>query len=364
MFSTDVQVNGLIGSGFATGENAVLAKRPYIAVNGRHKGHPVVTVNTGQLDESGNPIYAEKRINTNATLRKDEWIDLEDQVIEAARERLVIVDDLVSMGLTYNVGGLGTIISEWETASEMTDAKINMDGESHDEKDRQEFGLNGVPIPVVSKSFSIGERVLLASRQRGASLDVTQGTEAARAVARVSEAMVFNGANIGASNSAGNRYSIPGLTNFPGRETFTISDWTDTVNVSPEDIFSELLQMVQKLETEQRHFGPFHVYIPGEYAFRFREDFKEFGTRTLMQRALDEDVIASIRVSDTLSVGNVVMVQMTRSVLDLAIAADVTTVQWQSGSNWTNHFQVYAAWAPRLKADFDSRTGILHASTS
>lgn len=364
MFSNDIQINGLPGSGFATGENAVMARRPYIATNGRHRGHPVVAYNTGQLDESGNPILAEKRINTNATLRKDEWIDLEDQIVEAARERLVIVDDLVSMGLTYNVGGLGTLISEWETASEMTDAKINMDGESNDEKDRQAFGLNGVPIPVVSKQFSIGERVLMASRQRGASLDVTQGTEAARAVARVSESMVFNGAQIGASNSAGNSYNIPGLTNFPGRETFTISDWSDTDNISPEDIFSEMLQMVQKMETEQRHFGPFHFYIPGEYASRFREDFKEFGTRTLMQRALDEDVIASVRVADTLAAGNVSMIQMTRSVIDLAIAADVTTVQWESGSGWTNHFQVYAAWAPRLKDDFDGRTGIMHGSTA
>lgn len=364
MFSHDVQVNAMMGSGLPNGQNATFAQRPYIATNGRHKGHPVITVNTGQLDESGNPVYAEKRINTNATLRKDEWIDLDDQIIEAARERLVIVDDLMSAGLTYNVGGLGTIISEWETASEMTDAKINMDGESHDEKDRQEFGLNGVPIPVISKSFSIGERVLLASRQRGAALDVTQGVEAARAVARVSESMVFNGATIGASNSAGNRYQIYGLTNFPGRATFTISDWTDTVNVTPENIHSEILQMVKQMETQQRHFGPFTIYIPGEYAFRFREDFKEFGTRTLMQRVLDEDVIANVRVSDTLGIGNVTMIQMERSVLDLAIASDVTTVQWQSGSGWTNNFQTYAAWAPRLKDDYDSRTGIMHATTA
>lgn len=352
-----------LNSGLAGGENSTLAMRPYIATNGRHKGHAVVTVNTGQMDESGNPVYAERPINTNATLRKDEWIDLEDQIIESARERLVIVDDLQSAGLTYNVGGLGTIISEWETASEITDAEITMDGETVNNKDRQAFGLNGVPIPIIQKDFTIGERMLLASRQRGAALDVTTGTEAARSVARRSESMVFFGANIGASNSAGTSYSIPGLTTFADRETFTISDWSDTANVTPETIFSEILQMVAKMETEQRTFGPFTVYIPGNYASRFREDFKDFSDKTLMERVTDEDVISRVRVSDVLTTGNVLMIEMNRRFVDLAVAADVTTVQWQSGSGFTNHFKTYAAWAPRLKSDYDGRSGIMHAST-
>lgn len=361
---TEETINTMAGSGLPSNENGVLQRRPYISTAGRHKGQSVIAVNTGQMDNQGQPIYRERPIHTNATLRKDEWIDLEENIIEAARERLVIVDDLQSAGLTYNVGGLGTIISEWETASEITDAEITMDGESKTDKDNQEFGLNGVPVPVVQKPFSIGERMLLASRQRGAALDVTTGVEASRAVARISENMVFNGANIGGVNSRGDKYTIPGLTNFAGRSTYTISDWSDDANVTPEDIHTEILEMVQKLETEERHFGPFTVYIPGAYAYRFRQDFKEFSDKTLMERVTDEDVISRVRVSDTLSEGNVIMIQMERSVIDLAVASDVTTVQWESGSGWTNHFQVFAAWAPRLKQDYDSRTGILHASTS
>jgi len=271
MAMTDSAVGG--------GENAILSQRPYIATNGKNSGHPVVAYNTGQLDDKGMPIYGERRITANATLRKDEWIDLEDQIIEAARERLVIVDDLQSAGLTYNVGGLGTLISEWETGSEMTDADITMDGETVRNKDRQEFGLSGVPIPVIGKDFKIGERMLMASRQRGAGLDVTQGVEAARSVARTSEAMVFNGASIGASNSAGNRYTIPGLTTYGGRSTFTMSDWSDDVGVTPEDIFKEILEMVQQLETEERHYGPFTIYIPGAYAYRSARTSRSTATR-------------------------------------------------------------------------------------
>lgn len=354
----------LTASDLAGGENAMLARRPYIASNGRHAGKTVIVQNTGKKDDKGNPVYVEQpiQINAGATLRKDEWINLEEAIIEASRERLVIVDDLVAAGLTYNVGGLGTLISEWETASEMTDATITMDGETLGEKDRQEFGLTGVPIPIIQKPFSIGERTLLASRMRGAGLDVTQGTEAARSVARVMESMVFNGSSLAAVNSAGNRYGIPGLLTFADRATAVISDWNNPAT-TPATILSEILQMVKVLETQERKYGPFKLYIPGAWAWRFREDFKANSDKTLMERVLDEDAIDAVRVSDALAAPNVVMIQMDRGTIDLAMAADITTVQWQSGSGWTNHFQVFSAMAPRLKSDFDGHTGILHAKT-
>lgn len=355
--------NTFLDSGLAGGENAVLSRRPYIADKGRYAGHPVIAVNTGQLDDEGFPVYAERPIQTNATLRKDEWINLEDAILEAARERLVIVDDLRSAGLTYNVGGLGTLVSEWETASEITDAEITMDGDTQTNKDRQEFGLTGVPIPIVMKDFSIPERMLMASRQRGASLDVTTGSEAGRSVARRSEKMVFYGAGIGATNSSGTLYTIPGIFTFANRETYTISDWANGAT-TPETILSDILGMIAKMETEQRCYGPFNLYIPNTFSSRFREDFKANSDKTLMQRVLDEPMISAVRVADVIEGGNVALIAMNNRYLDLAVASDLTTVQWQSGSGFTNHFKNYAAWAPRLKTDFDGRTGILHGSTA
>jgi uncharacterized linocin/CFP29 family protein len=352
-------------SGLSGGENAVLAMRPYIATDGRFAGTPVIAVNTGKMDPKGNFIYAEKQIMANASLRKDEWIDLEDQVIEAARERLTITTDFQEAGLTYNVGGLGTLVSEWETASEITDAEITMDGETMTPKDRQQFGLTGVPIPIIMKDFTIGERMLLASRQRGASLDVTTGVEAARSVARRTEAMMIYGGNIGTTKSATSTYEIYGLTTFPTRETYTMSDWADGT-VTPQTIFAEILAMISKMETQQRAFGPFTLYIPGNFLSRFREDFKANGDKTLMERVMDEPAIKAVRVSDAFAAGftGALLLDMQRRYMDIGVASDITTVQWQSGSGFTNNFKTYAAWAPRLKADFDGRCGILHASAA
>lgn len=344
--------------GLPLDNSGVLAQRPYF----NDRGKPVIAVNTGRKDASGNYIYQEQ-IVANATLRKDEWLQLDDAATESARERLVIVDDLISGGLTQNVGGLGTMISEWEKMSEMTDAEVTMDGESVVNKDRQAFGIDGVPIPIIHKDYSIGERVLLASRMRGASLDVTQASEAGRSVARKSEAMVFNGLNLGASNSAGNSYQVYGLTNHPSRGTDTISNWASS-GVSEETIFSEILDMVELLETEQRAYGPFTLYIPNTYAKRFRQDFKADGDKTLEERVLATRVVNKIQVSDTLATGNVILIEMTRRVIDLAIASDLVNVQWSSGSGFTNHFKSYAAWAPRIKTDYDGRVGYIHGTTA
>lgn len=339
------------------GEIAVAKRRPYI----NRRGENVVALPTGRLLANGDPEYREQRIHTNATLRKDEWVRIDERLITAARERLVIIDDMRSAGLIAPMGGLGTLISEWEKVSEMTDAEVTMDGESQTDEDRVAFGINGVPIPLIQKRFRIGERTLLASRTRGAGLDVTNGVEAARAVARTSEKMVFNGLTLGASNSAGDTYQIYGLTTFPQRATISISDWTDE-STTPEEILDDILAMVRVMETQQRHYGPFNLYIPGNVAWQFRRDFKQFGERTLMQRVQAEESIAAVRVSDVLESPNVVLVQMDELVLDLAVASDVSNIQWASGSGWTNFFQTFAAWAPRLKSDYDGRTGILHAT--
>lgn len=344
------------GSGVDS-EAKILASRPYI----NEEGHPCITVNTGQLDENGFPVYKEQRIQANATLRKDEWLRLDETLVEAARERLVIVEDLRAAGLTYNVGGLGVLISEWEKSSEITDADITMDGESEVDGDRQEFGLNGVPIPVIQKRFKIGERVLMASRTRGAALDVTTGVEAARAVARTSENMVFNGVNLGPVVSAGNTYQIYGLRTFPDRATFDLADWANPAT-TPEAILADILAMIKLLETQEKKYGPFNLYIPGAFSHRFREDFKANSDKTLMQRVLEVNEIRAVRVADALPADQVILIELDRMTIDLAVASDLSNIQWGSPSGWTNYFQTFAAWAPRLKADFDGHCGICHGT--
>ena len=95
-------------------------------------------------------------LRTNAVLRKDEWEQLDTAVVEVARERLNAVGDLVSRGLTYEVGnGMGTTIVQHETVSEMTRAQVTMDGVTRGENDRVTFSLVSTPLPVIHHDFQI-----------------------------------------------------------------------------------------------------------------------------------------------------------------------------------------------------------------
>lgn len=345
------------------GLNGVLASRPYISTNGKNAGKTVVVVNTGK-DQSGNDIFEERVIRANAgesTLRQTDWVDIDERLTAAAQQRLVIIDDLIQTGLTYNAGDLGTLVSEWDAVSEMTDASVTMDGETDVDKDRLEFRADGVPIPIIHKPFKIGKRAIMASRRNGAGLDVSHGTAAARSVARTSERMAIYGHQMNVVGSQNQRRTIPGLLTHPNRATVGLRNWADP-NVTGEQILQDILQMITLAEVDKRAFGPFRLYIPGAVHFRFREDYKAFGDKTLMDRVLEINEIESVRVADELPGNAAVLVQWMDSTIDLAMIANIQTIQWQSPSGWTDNFQVFAAWAPRIKSDYDGNLGVVHGT--
>lgn len=325
---------------------------PYVNV----KGQPVIQVFTGKRNDKGQPMVRE-HIVSNASLRHEEALRIDAEVLASYRQRAGVMELFKSSGLVHPVGSLGVLISAWERSSEITDAQVTLDGESLAEGDNQGFQLDGVPIPIIQKPFRISERALLASRGNGGGLDVTTGIEAAVAVARAGEDMLLSGSpSIGKVDG----YSIYGLTNHPNRNLATISDWSDT-GVAGTTILAEILALVQAAE-QDRKYGPFALLIPNTYNFRFYEDFKSNSDKTLMQRILEDSRIKAVQVCDRMTTGQVVLVELDRSTVDLAVASDVTTIQWASLSGWTNYFQVYMAGAPRIKTDYDGRSGIVHAS--
>src|SRR5712691_9519540 len=121
-------------------------------------------------------------LRTNTLLRKDEWELLDTRVVEIAANVLNGINDLRAAGLTVPLGGLGVLVSQYETVSDMTDAEVNMAAETDDQEDRINYTLFGVPVPITSKSFRIDIRSLSASRMHGGMLDTTHVDTATRKV--------------------------------------------------------------------------------------------------------------------------------------------------------------------------------------
>ena len=59
-----------------------------------------------------------------------------------------------------------------------------------------------------------------------------------------------------------------------------------------------------------------------------------------------------------------IMVQMTPDVARAVNGMDITTVQWESVGGMRLNFKVMAIQVPQLRADYDGRCGIVHATTA
>lgn len=296
------------------------------------------------------------RLVTNATalLRYEEWMDIDRTVIEAGVQRMTAWNDLRERNLVHNLGSIGQTISLWETQADMTEANIAMSATTRGEKDTPAYGTSQVPVPIVFKEFSVELRRLEGSRIYGSGVDVTGASIAGRLVAERTERMLFLGAAVNVQGS-----TIYGYLTHPNRNTVDLAEQWDNPATTGADILDDVQQMLSAARAD-RYYGPFMLYIPGTYEGRLDEDYRDNDDRTIRQRIMALSGIQDIKVGDFLPDDNVVMVQLTRDVVDAAIAQDIATVQWSLQGGMEEEFKVMAVWVPRVKADFDGRSGIVH----
>lgn len=298
----------------------------------------------------------------NSLLRKDEWEELDRQVIQSALYPLRAVGDLRSRGLVQRLGGLGVLTSEWNVVSEMTAANVNMTGQSAGDGDRQDYNLAGVPIPVIYKEFSIGTRQLDAARRMNTQIDLTHAAAAARVVAEKMESMLIDGGGFTFNGNA-----IYGYTNHASRNTDTATnygggDWGTITNVVPT-----VAGMISAAQGDNM-YGPYVIYA---YTTQFNQAALNYFTDGSGQTAADRvralDGVEGFYNLPTLAAGEVVLVQMTREVVDWAEIpemAPVRVIEWASPDGMSNQFKVMAVAAPRIKADYAGRSGIVHATSA
>lgn len=300
-----------------------------------------------KLLKSGMNVNA---LRTNALLRKDEWIEIDREVVAIARARLTGVADLQALGLTHSLGGLGTLISQYEAASDMTPANVDMAGVTRGEEDDQEFDLRSVPIPIVHKDFRINIRRLEASRRLGDSIDTTQAATASRRVSDGLESMLFKG--VGISIQGGTIY---GYTTHPDRNTGTaVGAWSTIGNIYPT-----VLDMVRKAH-EDHMYGPYYLYVASDVWPDLLAVHDDGSGQTALDRVKRIPSLREVKTADELPDGNLILIQMTKDVVDLAVAQDITPIEWQTEGGMVSNFKIMSAMAPRLKSDYDGRCGIVH----
>lgn len=304
-------------------------------------------------------IMTQRGFAVNSMLRENEWKEVDAAVIEAARYPLVGVQDLVSMGLTKPLGGLGSLVSQWYTSSEVTAASVNMSGTGRGDRDLPDLKPNAVPVPVIFKEFGIDLRQLLASRKSGDGLDVTAAVEASRVVAEGQEDMLLNGASV-VINGA----TVYGYRNHPNRNTDTATnygggDWGTIANVVPT-----VAGMISAAMGDY-HYGPYVLYASTiQYNQATLNYYTDGSGETPAQRILKMPQIKDFKMMPGLADGELLLVQMDRTVAEWAIAMGQQMREWVSGDGMQIMFRVMAVVAPRIKARYDGKSGLVHATGS
>jgi uncharacterized linocin/CFP29 family protein len=327
------------------------AFRPFIGNDGRH--YMDIT------DEYGKPQVA-LLSNATATLRKDEWKQLDDAIVEVARNRLKAVADLRSMGLVFNVpNGMGTTILETETMSDINDADVDMDGLTDAANDRPVYELTALPLPIIHKNFSYSSRQIATSRQKGSPIDTTSARIAARKVAEEAEKLLV-GVSTVADQFAYGGGTIYGYTDFPSRLTRTItaptaSGWTGTT------FLNDVVAMRQQAQ-DAFHYGPYVLYVSNAWDQYLDNDFKAESDITIRERIMKLTDISDVKTLDYLPNFDIVLVQMSQEVVREVIGMEMMTLQWPTNGGLLQNYKVMAILVPQLRADQNGNTGIVHGS--
>ena len=342
----------------------------YMASNGRmdagtlrpflgDDGNTYVTVYNAKLGPAEDPkAYQTIRINAGATLRREEWMQLDQVLIDVARYRLGGVQDLVDNGLVFNLGNaMGTTVLEYHDVSDAMEADLTMDGVTRSKGDRPAFGTHYLPIPIIHVDYEINTRVLEASRRLGNPLDTTSVERAVRKCMEKIETMMFTDTKY--TFGGGTIYS---LLNHPDNNLVTLDANWDASGKTGAQIVADVVEMKQS-SINAYHYGPWMLYIPTAYETVLDKDYDSTtpGT-TIRERIMKISGIKGIKVVDTLSANNLLLVQMTPDVVRLVRGIGLTNVEWTTEGKFINKYKVLTIQVPQVRSDYNGKSGIVHMS--
>jgi hypothetical protein len=329
--------------------------RPFIG----NDGEAYILVHTG--GDRDNPKNYKRQMVNNATLRYDEWRTIDQAVQRVADQRLIGFEDLRRNGLVMPLNNaMGTTVLTWDEMSDALEATISMDPVKRGKNDRVDFTSNHIPIPIVHADYQINERVLIESRNRGNGLDTLHAERAARRVSEKLEDMLFGSASV-LTYGGGTIYTY--LTH-PDINTMSMNDDWNASGGQAENIIDEVIAMKQALIND-RYYGPYMLYIPTAYETVLDADYKTTAagmSQTILQRILQIKGIQGVQVVDRLPVNTVLMVCMQKDVVDLIDGMPMQNVQWDSEGGFVHNYKVMTIQVPRIKSDYEGRSGIVKLS--
>jgi len=297
------------------------------------------------------------KLRTNEVLQHEDWVDMQkDHIIPMAQKVLRAYQDLVDENLVHNLPGIGKTDTRWQIEGDMSDANVSMNTMSQGQKDLLDYETDSAPVPVIFKDLEIDWRTINASQIEGTGIDIANSDAAARKVAVAMEEMVVNGY----AHQLDGKH-IYGYTSHPDR--MVVSGF-EAIAPTPESIKNMVLRMVEEAECND-YGGPFNLYIPMGYATTLYEFFDIGNATVLLKDWLERlDLINKVTATSAMRPGNMALVQMDRTVVDLAVGLPLEPIEWEIMGGLGYRIRIITAGVPRIKRrrahSGGYQTGIVH----
>lgn len=324
--------------------------RPYVGRNGRSF---ITTVN-----EDGKQVAVPT--HNEATLRKDEWIQLDQAVVKAAKPRLQAVSDLRAAGLQYVIpNGMGKTVLQTETQGDISPAILSMDGLRESQADRPTYDITNLPLPIIHKDFHFSARQIATSRNGSTPLDTSMAELSSRQVAEMAEQLLLGTAATYAYAGG----TIYGFANWPSAIPKVLTDPTDS-DWTPAQTVQDVLNMRQ-LSQAAYHYGPWNLYVSTNWDEYLDDDYSAAkGDNTLRERLMKIQGINKVQTLDYLEDYDMVLVQMTPDVARVVVGMDITTLQWETHGGMLLNFKVMAILVPQLRVDQNGNGGVVYGAVA
>ena len=339
---------GSVASRFLKSGGDPLVYRPFEGADGK----PYII----QMNKKGEyvPVLA---TNADATLRHEEWLQIDQAVQQVARERLRGVADLQSRGLTYNIpNGMGKTVLLTQKQSDVNDAVTSMNGLRQSPNDRPVYDSDYLPLPITHADFSFSSREVLVSRNGGMPLDTSMIQEKTRKVAERVEKMLLGSVTFPTYGGG----TIYGYTNFTSVLTQNIDNPSDSAWVATT-LLETILNMIQQAQ-DAHYYGPYMLYYAPNWNKYMGEDFKTYSDKSVRQRLSEIPNISGIEQWDYMSNYDLILVQMTSNIVREVIGMDFITLQWETQGGMEIHFKIMCIMVPQIRADYNGNTGIVYGS--
>jgi hypothetical protein len=326
--------------------------RNYLAIDLLNRGYPIPMVWNA------------------ATLRKEDWIQLDTQCVREARQRLRAWSDLEQASSFGGFNAMGKMTLEYQAMTDPGEAMVDMEGVEDGRRDTPLYILRSLPLAITHSDFGYTSRELMVSRNSDTPLDTTMGEASSRRVGEsVEDQLIGNttGITYGTQTAGYGAHTgtstIYGYLTFPQRlikNNFTAPSGGGWV---PDTSHNEILSALDQIYA-QYFYGPFMLYHSIDWTQYMNRVYAVSGgnnpgetLRTMLLK--NPDILDVRRLDRLLGPFQLIFVQMTSEVAQAVNGMDITIVQWQEKGGLDLRFKVMCIKVPRLKSTYASRTGIL-----